>query len=425
MSEIFHQNEIRTERTLLIIGFSGADKGTSINIRVGRNLMRPSHFFGHLKQNRLETLKGAVDYYCARQIQNGDWPQHLRGAQKYQYFAEAMARTFAQTAARFESDYIFCWMDWDGDNILADGGIIDYGSVRQFGMYYGDYRYDDVDRISSSLPEQRFKARYIVQCFAQIRDFLISGRKKNVHRFRRDAALKIFDEEFDRCYRRSLLEKVGFSEKHAQWLLDQRPVLVRDFQKAFNYFERVRSKKGIYTVPDGLNCDAVFCMRDLLREYPRKLRENGPLNSESFLKLMAAEGAQPKDLRLTPFREHRIAEFQALYSKLVAQVIETASTSSNPQRLLLELMMRSSVINKKDRITGDAAVVVTQNLIRWHKQVPQHTLHEAFRALVAHQQFKPTPRKKAVSPETPSRKSKADAWVERNLRVIRKYCESL
>ena len=108
---------------------------------------------------------------------NGAWPR-LRGAvARHRYLAEQAARTFARVAARFEAEYIFCWLDWDGDNILADGGIVDYGSVRQFGLYHREYRFDDVDRFSTTLPEQRRKARAIVQNFAQIRDYLIRGRK--------------------------------------------------------------------------------------------------------------------------------------------------------------------------------------------------------------------------------------------------------
>jgi uncharacterized protein YdiU (UPF0061 family) len=422
MSEIFHQNGISTERTLVIIGFSGEEEGTSINVRVGENLMRPSHFFCHLKQGRLDTLKAAVDYYFSRQVANGYWPKSLRGEAKYRFFAEEMARAFARSAARFESDYIFCWMDWDGDNILADGGIIDYGSVRQFGLYYGDYRYDDVDRYSTRLPEQRLKARYIVQCFAQIRDFVATGRKKNVRRFRNDPVLKLFDREFEAASLQLLLDKTGFSPRQRDALLASRPELVRAFRKSFTYFERVRSKKGVYSVPDGLNRDAVYCMRDLLREYPRKRLGKPQIAPAEFTSLMTAKSAKPRDLVITPFREKRIAEFQSLYERLVAEASGEPVGSARSQRVLLELMMRSSVINKPDRITGDAAVLVTENLLRWHKRVNRRVFQEAFRALVEHQHFQPAQNKSARS-QAESLPPKAGRIVERSLKVIRKYRE--
>ena len=57
-----------------------------------------------------------------------------------------LSKDFAEFAAKLEMDYIFAWLDWDGDNVLADAGIIDYGSVRQFGLRHDQYRYDDVER---------------------------------------------------------------------------------------------------------------------------------------------------------------------------------------------------------------------------------------------------------------------------------------
>jgi len=35
-------------------------------------------------------------------------------------------------AAVLEEEYIFNWLAWDGDNLLASGAILDYGSIRQF-----------------------------------------------------------------------------------------------------------------------------------------------------------------------------------------------------------------------------------------------------------------------------------------------------
>ena len=97
---------------------------------------------------------------------------------------------------------MFCWLDWDGDNVLADGSIIDYGSVRQFGLYHREYRFEDVDRMSTTIPEQRRKARGIVQKYAQIRDFLVTGVRSPLQSFARDPVLDLFDAEFHRAWQR-------------------------------------------------------------------------------------------------------------------------------------------------------------------------------------------------------------------------------
>src|ERR1041384_3040904 len=88
------------------------------------------------------------------------------------------------------------WLDWDGDNVLADAGIIDYGSVRQFGLRHDQYRYDDVERFSTNLNEQRLKASDMVQTFIQMIDFAQTGVKKTWRTFAKSAHLKAFDRHF-------------------------------------------------------------------------------------------------------------------------------------------------------------------------------------------------------------------------------------
>ena len=181
MSDIFHKNGIATERTLAIIAY---EDGTAINVRAHRNLLRPAHLFRLLKQNRLTELKAAVDYYIARQIANGEWPRTAKAQNPYRLFLKHVTEDFARAAAVFESEYVFCWLDWDGDNVLMNGAVLDYGSVRQFGLYHHEYRYDDVERMSTTITEQKNKAKYIVQTFAQIVDSVITRRKKPIRPLR-------------------------------------------------------------------------------------------------------------------------------------------------------------------------------------------------------------------------------------------------
>ena len=67
-----------------------------------------------------------------------------------------LSETYAKLAAVMEEEYIFNWLAWDGDNMLASGGILDYGSIRRFAAKHNKYRYEDVDRFSTCLSEQRF-----------------------------------------------------------------------------------------------------------------------------------------------------------------------------------------------------------------------------------------------------------------------------
>ena len=398
-SEVLEKNGFKTERVLAIIEF---DKGLAINVRANQNLMRPSHFFGHLKQGNLATLKQVADYYIERQIENKAWAQTTfkNNKEKYFYLANQVARDFAAVSAKFEDEYIFCWLDWDGDNILMDGGIIDYGSIRQFGLFHAEYRYDDVQRYSTTILEQKQKARYIVQCFAQIADFLTTGKKRSLSEFRNHDVLKTFDKHFYECKDRNLVQKIGFKKHHQDFLMKNHRHLVTKFRKPFSYFERSKSKRGMYKVPDGINRDALFCMRDILREMPQLyLTKEGMLNDEDFIEVIKSSYAKKSDLKLTEIRRKQINKFQNTYMALLAAVEKETGMTRN--QLLLELTMRSSVINKYDRVTGDSITFIVQKVQKLRPKLGAEELYQLAQQFSSYQNLDPD--QKTVSNEIPPR----------------------
>ncbi len=389
MSEILHHNKILTERTLAIIAFKD---GISINVRASKNLLRPAHFFYHIKQENYGGLKESIDYHIERQVKNGDWPNIKNPTRKYQDMLERIAVRFAETAAQIENEYIFCWLDWDGDNVLADGSIIDYGSLRQFGLFHYEYRYDDVDRMSTTITEQKNKAKYIVQTFAQVVDFLITGKKKNIKNFKKHKILKVFDQTFEKTKDRNLLYKMGFNEKRQQDLLNKRNVNfikdLRNFRKIYSYFEKAKSKKGLYTIADGITWDAIFCVRDIMRELPKFYLGNNQLMSpEDFIKTLKSHYATGKDLSLYQSRRSKIIQFQKLYWKFVK---DAATISKNPvKKILSELTKRSALINRYDRITGESILRVAGQMIKAKKKVNAKEFYGVFRDFVEKQILDP------------------------------------
>ncbi len=377
MSEIFHRQGIPTERTLAVIEF---EDGTGINVRAGQCLLRPSHFFHHLKQSNYEGLKASIEYFIRRQTANKAWSLATSSTDaqgpggRYYNLARRIAVEFARMAAVFESDYVFVWMDWDGDNILANAGIIDYGSVRQFGLYHHHYRYDDGDRWSTTLPEQRFKARETVQAFIQIASFLHSGRKRNIKRFRKHPILKIFDREFERALHARLLAKLGFDERQSRFLIEERWPQVQRIRRAFSYFERATRPRR-YRIADGITRDALYCMRDGMRELPaRWLKGELPFGSKAasvetcreFLKLIASENASARHLTPTFNRCLRIREYFAAYESLLEA---TARRFSLPREELLAMAaLRAAEANPRDRITGESILYVTETLMKSRKK---------------------------------------------------------
>src|SRR5690606_28656369 len=228
------------------------------------NLIRPAHLFLFLKQNDLKSLKKGIDFFIQRQVKNKEW-RIVPGKNKYDQFMEYIVDSFAKFMARLDVDYIFAWLDWDGDNILANAGIIDYGSIRQFGVRHDQYRYDDVDRFSTTLNEQKIKARQLVQTFTQIADFIKSGKKKNIADYRDHKYVKNFDKMFTQYEHKQRLYNLGFQENDIDFLISNHMDLVEKFEHTFKYFESMKTQRKAEKVADGINRPAIFNMRDLMR----------------------------------------------------------------------------------------------------------------------------------------------------------------
>jgi uncharacterized protein YdiU (UPF0061 family) len=420
MSEILHHNGVRTERTLAIIRFAD---GSAISVRTYRNLLRPAHLFRHARQANYEGLKQAVDYYAERQMANGDWPWIREPRGRYACLLERVTEDFARAAAQFESEYIFCWMDWDGDNILMDGGIIDYGSVRQFGLFHHEYRYDDVDRLSTKLTEQKGRARYIVQIFAQIVDYLQTCTRRPVEAFRHTPALKRFDERFEQWKDRLLVGRIGFEPAlHDALLEDARfQRCLKEFRRVFSFFERVKARRGSHKVSDGITHDAVFSLRDLLRELPEHYRHASSLPPKEFVALMRSSYASERDVRLSRSRKAKIDSFQDCYRQLLERAAVIAHQPES--EIIADIAQRSALINRRERITGDGLLIAAKRMIRDANIVNHKELYEVFRDFVRDQVLVPERR---IETRSKGPRSRPSRLLYGSLReIIREYREGL
>ncbi len=419
-SEVFNRNCISTERVLAIIEF---ERGISITVRAHQNLIRPSHIFAHLKQGNYEALKNVVDYYVERQTLNGEWVDVPSAPKaKYHYFLDKVCQAFAKQAARFEDDYIFCWFDWDGDNVLMDAGVIDYGSIRQFGLYHSEYRYDDVERYSTSIKEQKDKARYTIQTFAQVVDFLVTKKRKSIKYFRNAKTLKSFERYFREQKNRNLLYKLGFNEENQNYLLENHTKTIEKFRAVFHYFEAAKSIEGLHDVEDGINWNAIFCMRDILRELPQLFLSGVErLAPQDFIEVIKSSYAVPEDLELTSYRKKKIEEFQSLYLDLagkVAQFHQCALTT-----ILLQMTMRSSVINKYDRVTGDSIGIIVEKIMAHKPRFKPNEVYELLRDFIDYQDLNPDgPRRERKSA---NREIKKEKFVKGLVKIVRDYREGL
>jgi uncharacterized protein YdiU (UPF0061 family) len=363
MAEILHRNGLATERVLATIDLG---KGVGIGVRAAPNLIRPAHLFLFLKQGRIEPLRRAVDYFLDRQNKNGEWNIALNQKDKYKVLLDTLAEGFAKFIAYLDREFIFTWLAWDGDNVLANAGIIDYGSVRQFGLRHDQYRYDDIERFSTNLNEQKQKARLLVQVFIQMTHFLETGTRKPLPEFGNHPVLKAFDERFEHHMHDRFLYQLGFEPTIRRLLLNRHPDAVTELFSIHSEFERVKTHKKISKVADGIHRPAIFNMRAILASMPEHLLKEGlrPYSNQDFFKTVVSTQAKRRDRKLSAVHENRIKIWQKRYIRLLQKV----STPQNINKLLLNLKSRAELINREDRLTGNALINVVDEILKFHKK---------------------------------------------------------
>lgn len=353
LAEIMHLQGIPTERVLCVIDLG---KGFGIGVRAAQNLIRPAHLFLYLKQERLKELKAATDYLIERQIENKNWNIKAKGPARYDEMLDCISKSFADFTAKLDVDYIFAWLDWDGDNVLADAGIIDYGSVRQFGLRHDKYRYDDIERFSTNLNEQRVKARMIVQVFAQMVDYLKTGERKSLKSFVNHTSMQVFDREFNKKRSHRLLYRMGFNEIQRENIL-KKTGLFSQFEKEFNFIERAKVSGNIEKVADGVNHPALYNVRALLRTLPKQFAKTP--STEELFKSTLSRFAKSRDMRMGGKQGRHIQNFVNLYKELVV----AAAGRLKPDSILKGLAKRAEKLNSDQRITGNALIEVVEEIL--------------------------------------------------------------
>lgn len=396
MSEIFYRQGIPTERCLAVIDYGD---GTSIGVRTAPNLIRPAHIFRYLKLGLREGLERSLAHFFDRQEANGIWKLPAGREARMAAGLDRIARSYGKLAAVMEEDYIFNWLSWDGDNVLADGSILDYGSIRQFAAKSDKYRYEDVDRFSTCLTEQRYWARLMTQAFAQAADFILSGSKKPLKGFREAPCLRAFDAAFGEERDRRLLWRLGFDSSSSERLLATARGSIAEFRRALAYFEDLKVVKGPERLPDGITHRPVFLIRSLLRELPRFWSRAGlsaDLDPDRFCRIMAASYAAKRDLEVTPGRAAHTREFQEGYRELMRLAAAGSAKPQSPEEILQVLAERSSIINHPHRLTGDGLVWIINQVIALKDKLGWAELQQAMDAFIDSQvlipgQWRPLP----------------------------------
>lgn len=365
-AEVMHLQGINTERVLCVIDLG---KGYGIGVRAAPNLIRPAHLFLYLKQEKLEQLKGATDYFINRQVENKVWDIKSKGMGRYDEMLNYVCKSFADFTAKLDTDYIFAWLDWDGDNVLADAGIIDYGSIRQFGLRHDKYRYDDVQRFSTNLNEQKQKARLIVQVFVQLVDYLKTKEKKTLRHFAQHPVVESFNRQFEAQRADRLLYRLGFTTPQRELIFKDKGLFER-FDKEFSFFERAKISGKSEKVADGVNHSPLYNIRTVLKTYPGFLSESAQdfsakfMNENQFFKMILSSYAKSRDARMGEKQRRHIKAFQDIYKEMVV----TAAGRNKPETILKGVSVRALKLNSEQRITGNALIEMVDEILTEKKR---------------------------------------------------------
>ncbi len=385
MSGIFHQLGLSTERTLSIVEY---DDIISVNTRVHSNLLRPSHLFLYLRQSRKDELTALVDYYIQRQQQNGQFPTRFAQQSKYQYLLNLMAKNFAKLVAYCDDHYIFCWLDWDGDNILVEGGFLDFGSVRYFGLYHSEYRYDDEDEPSPCLLEQKENALKTIKVMAQAVDYIENGIINDIASYSDHPVLNLFEQEYDLQKLNNTLFKMGLPRSTFKPLIAQHAQLIRDYRESYRGLELEKTDRSKRTNQFDIPLKALFCTNNLLREYPRLLLESDKEPSdETLLQLLLADDHQLADFTVKTHWLETLAAFRQHYHSLLELVCACSNLSK--QDMLKVIAERAAIVNKRDRITGTGLRAIWDLVLREEQRVGPEAFYQFMEAIIAYQNTDP------------------------------------
>lgn len=368
LAEIMHLQGINTERVLCTIDLG---RGYGIGVRAAPNLIRPAHLFLYLKQERHADLKAATDYFIQRQVANKKWQMKSKlGTQAaYEEMTEIVSDSFASFTAKLDIDYVFAWLDWDGDNVLADAGIIDYGSVRQFGSRHDRYRYDDIERFSTNLNEQRKKARLIVQVFLQLAEFLKTHKKRSLRSFANHPVALKFDKQFIKHRSDRLLFRMGFNQIQRDNIMKSKTDTFTQFEKVFSFLERAKVSGAQIKVADGVNHPALFNMRNILGTLPQYYLQSkdgvkAQMSEQDFFNSILSIFGKSKNAKMGQKQRFNIQKFQSLYKDLVT----LAAGKGRSEHILRGISRRAQVLNSEKRITGNALIEIVEMVLTEKKR---------------------------------------------------------
>jgi hypothetical protein len=181
--------------------------------------------------------------------------------------------------------------------------------------------------------------------------------------------------------------------------MSKSPRLVTKFEAAYRWWERKTKQKKHYRVADGITKDALYSMRDILRELPRHLSASWTqMPTKAFMATIASTYCGPSDARPTMLRGIWAGKFQAAYMELVIACAKQQNVRR--ETVIARIATRSEVTNRQERVTGDAICSIGDKIIRSRKQLERRQLFHVIKSFIDDQTLVPDAKAKNASKST-------------------------
>uniref|UniRef100_UPI003569606B hypothetical protein n=1 Tax=Halobacteriovorax sp. TaxID=2020862 RepID=UPI003569606B len=142
------------------------------------------------------------------------------------------------------------------------------------------------------------------------------------------------------------------------------------------------------------------------------------LSYEDFIEVIKSSYATEDDLIMTPHRRKMITSFQKNYEQLCIKLAENKKLTLS--QVLLELTMRSSIINKYDRVTGDSISTIVERVLHKKPKIKPTQLFDLVQEFCVYQNFDPN-----KSIEEHREKRVKTKFVKNMLQIVRDFREGL
>jgi hypothetical protein len=363
--EIMHRNGFQTERTLVILDLGD---GQSVGVRVGAPLLRPSHIFYWEKRGNGPMTKNVIDYHIQLERLNGRGEGLGTGPGLYNRWLKKEAEALGKLIAMVESRYIFLWLAVDGDNMILPGGIIDYGSIRQFGLPYFDFRHENR---SINVWETQGLAKLILSKLIRSVELARAGKKvKGPHNFSHPL-FEVFEKSYQETRLRDLLLQFGFTRDQIESIVKSSPEignqLVRMIDRLIK-MQRGREFKFNYIDEESgyeKMAPPLYDVRKLLRLYADVLarqtnaaQPHSRIEVTQMLKMLESKWSTKESMKPSVEMKRITETIQSAISTFLTQV----SPNNRIEQLAL-MAERAKVANREFRLSGNGGSAVSTEII--------------------------------------------------------------